>query len=351
MESLPYERLLDIISHLPTADVVNFCQTNREYSGVCNDMVFWSHMAQDRLKFPVKKFRDLLTSYPSLFNTAVNLYSYIEGLILNVNDNFSSSIDKDDPLAVSVLIEYIHFDEQNIRQIIKVLSRKPNVSKILLADYRIDPALRNNQALIDAVFYNEIGQVRTLLKDPRVNPADRDNEAIKIACGYGKQSETVRLLLKDPRVDPSINNNYPIILATENDNIDTVRLLLRDPRVNPAANNNQALKNAAESGNGHMLYTLLDDHRIDPSVNNNEVLSLAATNSSDALSVILEDPRVNPSDNNNQALKLAIEYGHLDSVSLLENDPRINLSPDEKTEILQMLTDKFRSVYNMIINI
>ena len=48
--------------------------------------------------------------------------------------------------------------------------------------------------------------IKLLLADPRVDPSAKDNQAIRRASQYG-YTETVKLLLADPRVDPSADDN------------------------------------------------------------------------------------------------------------------------------------------------
>ena len=57
-----------------------------------------------------------------------------------------------------------------------------------------------NTEFIEAAKRGDINNVRLLLADPRVDPAARNNDAIRWASGNG-HSEVVKLLLNDPRVD------------------------------------------------------------------------------------------------------------------------------------------------------
>ena len=63
-----------------------------------------------------------------------------------------------------------------------------------------------NDKFIEAAISNNVDRVKLLLADPRVDPAARNNDAIREASING-HLEVVRLLLNDPRVDPSVDNN------------------------------------------------------------------------------------------------------------------------------------------------
>ena len=72
--------------------------------------------------------------------------------------------------------------------------------------------------------------VKLLLEDYRVNPADDNNWAIKGASANG-HFNVVKLLLEDKRVNPAIDKNYAIIWASDNGHYNVVKLLLRENRV------------------------------------------------------------------------------------------------------------------------
>jgi hypothetical protein len=53
------------------------------------------------------------------------------------------------------------------------------------------------------------------------------------------------------------------------------------------------------------------------------LLVSAANGKTKILSLLLKDDRVDPSVLNNSALDLAIQFGHLETVTILENDDRV----------------------------
>ena len=98
-----------------------------------------------------------------------------------------------------------------------------------------------------------------------VNPSVKDIVIIN-ACEFG-WSDVVRLLLADIRIDPSIKDNMPFInLCDQPSNIwdrnerhsEVVRQLLNDRRVNPRAKNELALIHALRHRNIPLLQLLLD---------------------------------------------------------------------------------------------
>jgi hypothetical protein len=64
------------------------------------------------------------------------------------------------------------------------------------------------------------------------------------------------LLLKDPRVNPAARNNMAVITASLKNNTGILGLLLADPSVNPSAMNNAALLKAV-SHNNHKIVRML----------------------------------------------------------------------------------------------
>jgi ankyrin repeat protein len=120
------------------------------------------------------------------------------------------------------------------------------------------------EAFYDACTEKNADVVRALLADPRVHPAARDNEAIRWAADSG-YAEAVRALLADPRVNPAADDNYAILRAALNGHAEVVRVLLADPRVNPAAQDNEAIRWAVFNDHAEVVRALLADPRVDGS--------------------------------------------------------------------------------------
>jgi ankyrin repeat protein len=79
------------------------------------------------------------------------------------------------------------------------------VEKLLLPGHKVNPAARDNNAIILASIKGHTKIVKLMLADHRVNPAAHNNRAIKIASENG-HTEVVNLLLNDPRVREECNN-------------------------------------------------------------------------------------------------------------------------------------------------
>jgi len=56
MELLPYETLFNILLSLSYQQIINFCQTNRQYYSICQDNNFWAIKAVREFKITVKQF-------------------------------------------------------------------------------------------------------------------------------------------------------------------------------------------------------------------------------------------------------------------------------------------------------
>ena len=72
-----------------------------------------------------------------------------------------------------------------------------NVVNRLLDDPRVDPSIKRDKALRDAVRGGHLNIVNRLLEDPRVNP----NEALHNAI-FGNNLDIVLRFLQDPRTNP-----------------------------------------------------------------------------------------------------------------------------------------------------
>ena len=138
--------------------------------------------------------------------------------------------------------------------------------RFLLKHPDIDPSHRDNYCIL-TVFMNGCSiteyfdTIKLLLADPRVNPAVRRNRPIEYACGFG-HTGLVQLLLANPRVNPADNHNRAIIVACSNNRLETIQLMLADHRVDPSDRDNAAIKEAAESRQKDTLLLLLGSSKI-----------------------------------------------------------------------------------------
>ena len=111
-----------------------------------------------------------------------------------------------------------------------------------------------------------------------------------------RNAKIVKILLADPRVDPTAKNNEAFRWAARNGQTETVKLLLADPRVISSTNDNWAVKGAAQHGHAETLKVLLADPRIDPIANDDEAIRWAAFCCyTETVKILMADPRINPS--------------------------------------------------------
>jgi ankyrin repeat protein len=92
--------------------------------------------------------------------------------------------------------------------------------------------------------------------------------------------------------------------------------------------------NASELGHLEVVTLLLQDPRVDPSASNNYAFQLASNKGHLAVvTLLLQDPRVDPSANNNIPIQWASRYGHLAVVNLLLQDTRVDPSAEDNIAI------------------
>jgi ankyrin repeat protein len=194
----------------------------------------------------------------------------------------------------------------------------------LLQDPRVNPTEDDNYAVRFASENGHTDTVAVLLADPRVDPTTDENHAIRVASQFG-YTETVQVLLADGRADPGTDEDFAIRYASKKGHADTVAALLRDQRVDPAAQSNFAIRVASKNGHAEVVRLLLSDPRVDPACQNNYAIGLASANGNTAVvELLLADPRVNPAADDNFAIQSACDEGHVDTVKLLLMDARVD---------------------------
>jgi hypothetical protein len=82
----------------------------------------------------------------------------------------------------------------------------------LLADSRVDPSAKNNEAIIMASRLGRSATVNSLLADLRVDPTAKNNEAIQWASHIGHHA-VAELLLTDIRVATTYNGPASVAKA------------------------------------------------------------------------------------------------------------------------------------------
>lgn len=273
---------------------------------------------------------------------------------------FLYAVEKGYADIVKLLLANKHFDLADVvEEALSIASRKrkEGIIKLLLADPRVDLSaihhlvrLSNGNLRIFKLFLNW----KPVPDDGRrVDPAAKNNLAI-IEAIQNKYTEFVKLLLADPRVNPADNDNAPIQLACESGAVDIVTLLLADPRVDPTANNNASIRAAARAFSAVVELLLAwkpvpdDGKRVDPTANNNESIREAARRRMDdiikTLLAWIPNPdngkRVDPSANNNEAIRSCRgDYFDVRIVKLLFADERVRrqFTPDDLARYQQVV--------------
>lgn len=134
---------------------------------------------------------------------------------------------------VEMLLKFVDPSVRHNAAIISACSKgHTKIVKLLLSDQRSDPSDMNNLAIILASKCGNIDIVKLLLTDirasahNRVNPAARNNIAIISACKSNRM-RVISELLAQPQVDPSDQDNDAIISAYRSGNKKIVSLLYK----------------------------------------------------------------------------------------------------------------------------
>jgi hypothetical protein len=226
--------------------------------------------------------------------------------------------------ASQVLLECTELDTLDVAMHGACKNGHTAVVKLLLADARVDPAARDNQAIRLVSQNGHATVVAQLLADPRVDPAAVDNGAIRLASQNG-HATVVERLQADARVNPAAGDNFSIRLASQKGHATVVEVLLADPRVDPAAVDNVAIRLASQNGHATVVERLLADPRVNPAADDNFSMRLASQNGHVAVvAQLLADPRVDPAAVDNGAICVASQNGHATVVERLQADPRVD---------------------------
>jgi ankyrin repeat protein len=136
-----------------------------------------------------------------------------------------------------------------------------NSVTILLNDARVDPTANNHELLMFAFSRNRYASAIHLIKDGRIDPSVDNNAALFVAIDTYGDTELVRLLLADLRVDPSARSNQAIVDATmyvrHSGSSELVEVLLTDPRVDPSVQDFKALYNVLKFHKEDLLVGML----------------------------------------------------------------------------------------------
>jgi len=201
-----------------------------------------------------------------------------------------------------------------------------------------------NEFFLKAAETGDALSVRLLLADGRVDPTSRNNEAIKTASANG-HANVVRLLLEDGRANPTSSDyDGPIRKASSNGHVAVVRLLLEDGRADPASKRNDPIRVASFNGHAAVVELLLADSRVDPRHVYGLLDETARRGHAAVVKLLLEDKRVDPSKKQNEGLFCAAIAGHLPVVELLLADHRVLAAPGLNYAFLHAETDEIATM-------
>jgi hypothetical protein len=160
----------------------------------------------------------------------------------------------------------------------------------------------------------------------------------------------IAALLKVGKVDPSLKIKHfsdPLIWAAEKGQVHLVKMLLDDPRIKlegqdylfnrtvhfQSLNRNRAIHVAAENGHRAVVKTLMNHSGIDIKalgfMDRTIIHSASLCNSSRMMSLLLLETDINPSLPDVEglhALHIAAQYGNYKVISILLNDPRVQVN-------------------------
>ena len=133
----------------------------------------------------------------------------------------------------------------------KVTLPKTRIRLILQDLVRVSPC---SPALLSAC-------MQALLDRPDFDPSAHHQAAIRFAAAHS--GPAVSVLLSDPRVDPTVRNNEPLANAVTGNCPASVQALLADPRVDPAADDNSAICQAVRSNSRNVVALLAAHPKVD----------------------------------------------------------------------------------------
>jgi ankyrin repeat protein len=212
--------------------------------------------------------------------------------------------------------------------------------KLLLADSRLDPNIKDNNgltALCHAAMDNNIEVLKLLLANSQVDP-NIDIRGISIlSCAASNNSiEVLKLLLTDKRIDPNVKDNNGLTVfcrAIVDNNIEVLKLLLANSQVDPNVDirGTSVLCFAAFNNSIEVLKLLLTDKRIDPDVKDSYGLRVfhcaIFNNNIEVLRLLLADRRVNPNvryNNGNTGIHFAVRKNNIDALKIVLSNDRVN---------------------------
>jgi ankyrin repeat protein len=186
-----------------------------------------------------------------------------------------------------------------------------------------DPSKCLMKSLIRACERHMYESVRHTLRDPRVLNSSSfpwyGAKALQVSCMHG-YTDLVRLLLS--HADPSNDKNLSLCYAVQFGHADIVELLLSDQRIDPSINQN-TLKFACRFGYDRVVQLLLDDGRTDPRVEYHSPVYIAIKRGwTNIVTMLLNDPRIEIEKHGNFFIIETIENDRIDMMEMILTNQR-----------------------------
>ncbi len=248
--------------------------------------------------------------------------------------------------ALATLLDdpQITIDDWNVALSRAAINGHLNLVIELLKKDGIDPSIKNNNTLTEAVRHNHIAVINELLKDPRVTPFNSvkgESSAFALSASLDHQELFIKFL-KDSRITDQ-DHQEAFFSAVSIGQLELVNLLLKEGKVKPNAENNNALCLATYSGFTEIVKLLLAYPEVDPSAQDNLFINSAASRGfADIVRLLLKDPRVDPnarikSNKNQTPVREAATKAHLNVLEILVEEAKVdlNLYPELIAEVCQ----------------
>ncbi len=185
----------------------------------------------------------------------------------------------------------------------------------------IDPTAIFNSVLVRACEHGDLSLVCLLLSDKRVHPMHvfRDQPTPLSAAASHGHALVVARLLQDPRVKP---HQLTFCAAIAKGHKAVVQVMLKDKRIDAGHHSNLPVANAIDNNQPTILALLLQDKRVNLCDRN----LLRSFNRPACMAILLQDGRLDPSRAESEVLRWAAESGEKDTVALLLQDDRVDVS-------------------------
>jgi len=301
MELLPPEININFLLYLPYQDILAFCQSNRTYYNLCNDVYFWATKAFVEFKIDPNYFY-LNSKHPRLLYLDIaNLYNKC---ILNRNNIKQCIFDialKGDFYLVSYLLSF----EFNLNAALAGASIGGHLDLVEYLLSYIQPTANILKLILDNAA--ESGHLNIVNYILLLGVTINCNDALSMTI-INNNFEISKLLIDQcaTNLDEALN------LAAREDRLKIIIYLLEVKLFKPSlVNLNQALENAAKGGSINIIDYLINHGATDIDV---ALLIAVSYNNKELINHLVEYYRLTDLDD---ALYLASSNGFVDIVTYL----------------------------------